>query len=343
MKSKLRSHIMFDHLVFIGRFQPFHNGHKDIIDYALQHSKNVIILVGSATSPRTIRNPFTFDERKSMIDSVYKDHRRKITILPLSDIVYNDNKWVKSIQDIVSKNIDVLNPKIGLIGHNKDNSSYYLSLFPNWHSVNVDIKQDSLSATHVRGLIYNNLNHNEVTHHVIANMIDSFKESDGFKNIKSEYDHIREYKKAWSVAPYAPTFITSDAVVVQSGYILLIERKHSPGKGLLALPGGFVNQDETLKDACIRELIEETKLNVPTSTLYKSISKQKTYDDPFRSDRGRTITSAFLIELENDPNGLPQVKGSDDATDAFWLPLNELSQLNMFEDHYSIINDLLGL
>ena len=156
---------MFDYLIFIGRFQPFHNGHQKIIDYALKNANNVIVLVGSANSPRTIRNPFTFDERVSFIKSAFnKNENAQLNILPLNDIVYNDNKWVQQVQNIVAKNIDqnCVNPKIGLIGHNKDNSSYYLSLFPNWESVDVNINSHNLSATLIRDKLFKNLNLNMI-------------------------------------------------------------------------------------------------------------------------------------------------------------------------------------
>lgn len=61
----------YDALVFIGRFQPFHNGHKAIVDAALKQAKEVIIVVGSSFASRNIRNPFTFDERRQMIKSVF--------------------------------------------------------------------------------------------------------------------------------------------------------------------------------------------------------------------------------------------------------------------------------
>jgi len=51
----------FDLLVFVGRFQPFHKEHKRVIDIALEKSRHVLILVGSAGKARTIRNPFTYD------------------------------------------------------------------------------------------------------------------------------------------------------------------------------------------------------------------------------------------------------------------------------------------
>jgi bifunctional NMN adenylyltransferase/nudix hydrolase len=75
--------------------------------------------------------------------------------------------------------------------------------------------------------------------------------------------------------------------------------------------------------------------------LRGSIKKQSVYDDPFRSARGRTITHAFYIELE--PNAeLPKVKGTDDAKAAKWIPLSEINPETMFEDHYLIIEDMLG-
>lgn len=53
----------YDALVFIGRFQPFHNGHRAIVDAAIEQAREVIIVVGSSFAARNIRNPFTFEER----------------------------------------------------------------------------------------------------------------------------------------------------------------------------------------------------------------------------------------------------------------------------------------
>ncbi len=141
---------------------------------------------------------------------------------------------------------------------------------------------------------------------------------------------------AWSNAPYPPIFVTVDAIVIQSGHVLLVERKAYPGKGLQALPGGFIRGDESLPAACIRELREETQLKVPGPVLKGSIRARRVFDAPFRSQRGRTITHGFLIELAPAPQ-LPKVKGGDDARHAFWLPLAELAPEMLFEDHYHII------
>ena len=110
---------------------------------------------------------------------------------------------------------------------------------------------------------------------------------------------------------------------------------------MLFRSGGFLDQGERVLDACLRELREETKLKVPTPVLKGSIKRQSVYDDPHRSARGRTVTHAFYIELE--PNAeLPKVKGGDDAKHARWVPLSELDPQLMFEDHYFIIQDMLG-
>ena len=87
-----------------------------------------------------------------------------------------------------------------------------------------------------------------------------------------------------------------------------------------------------------RNLVPE----VPAPVLKGSIRRQEVYDDPYRSARGRTITHAFYMELE--PNAsLPKVKGGDDARQARWVPLGELTPERLFEDHYFIIQDILGL
>ena len=163
-----------------------------------------------------------------------------------------------------------------------------------------------------------------------------------FASLRQEYEFIRRYKDAWKAAPYAPTFVTVDAVVVQSGHVLMVERKARPGKGLLALPGGFVNPDEKLVDACLRELREETRLKVPLPVLKGSIKSLQVFDDPFRSERGRTITHACYLELQ--PNKeLPKVKGGDDAKHAMWVPLADLNPAHIYEDHYFIIKEMTGL
>ena len=350
----------YDFLVFIGRFQPFHSGHLKVVQKALLNAEKVIMLIGSAHQPRSLRNPWSFTERDEMVRAcITSEENQQLVTAPLMDVTYNDELWVKNVQSTIHGLVTAhfttphKTPRIGLIGHSKDHSSYYLNLFPQWGSVAVD-DYLNINATPIRNELLGHSNGVEdkinqltakdhipaaISEYLLEFTLKSNKEV--FDHLCDEYQFIQKYKQGWEVAPYQPTFVTVDAVVIQSGHILLVERKASPGKGLMALPGGFVDGQETLKNACIRELREETKLKVPLPVLYGSIRHNDVFDDPYRSMRGRTITHAFYIELK--PNQeLPKVKGGDDAKKAFWLPLSELDPAHLFEDHYFIIQKMIG-
>lgn len=143
----------FDYLVFIGRFQPFHLAHMQTIEIALQQSHYVVLALGSAQMERNIKNPFLAIEREQMILSNFSlDEQKRIKFVHVVD-VYNDEKWVKQVKTLVNGVIKP-NSKVGLIGHFKDESSYYLKLFPEWIMVELDSLKDSISATPMREAYY---------------------------------------------------------------------------------------------------------------------------------------------------------------------------------------------
>lgn len=343
----------YDYLVFIGRFQPFHAGHKTVVDRALQLAEKVIIVLGSFKQPRTFRNPWTVHERKDMILACYPGQENRFEFAYQEDYTYNLDKWVASIQGQVNHIIHKIwraGPiSVGLIGHAKDHSSYYLKLFPTWESE--DVKQEViLDATKLREDFFHPYvdglfpsDYKSISPSVVA-YLEKWKSGheQEYEQIVQERKHLLEYAKQWSHSPYPPTFVTTDAVVVQSGHILMVKRGAMPGKGQWALPGGFLGTFETIEDSMIRELREETKIKVPDPVLRGSIKNYKVYDDPYRSQRGRTITHAYYIHL-TDQTELPKVKGSDDADKATWIPLGELNREMIFEDHYDILHDLINL
>lgn len=341
----------YDLAVFIGRFQPFHMGHYEVIKEALKHAEMVLVLVGSSFTPRSYRNPFTYDERSDMIKNAFSlSEQTRILTYPIVDSIYNDVVWIESIQTIVDSvhvvNYNHTEKKICLVGHEKDHSSFYLKLFPQWDNIAVE-NVENISSTDIRK---NYFNVREVTWSKyrfklpenVDDFLVKFSATSDYDNLVDEYKFVQDYKKSWDDAPYEPIFVTTDAVVIQSGHILLIERKARPGKGLWALPGGFLNPNEKILDGVLRELKEETKIKVPLPVLKGNIVAQKVFDDPFRSSRGRTITHGFLIHLPPEAK-LPLVKGSDDAKTAKWFPLAEVTRSMMFEDHFDIIENLTNL
>jgi bifunctional NMN adenylyltransferase/nudix hydrolase len=321
--------------VFIGRFQPYHNGHHAVVTKGLEVAEYVLILIGSSGGARSLRNPFTWEERCRMIQPHF-NNRVMIDFLP--DYLYNDERWIESIQQIVAEHADD-NEGIVLIGHTKDGSSYYLKLFPQWHHVDVP-NLVNLSSTDIREAYFGWGGMDEkIMPKPTLDFLLKFQETPEYSKLVAEQVFVDNYKSKWANSPYPPTFVTVDACVVQSGHILLVKRKEFPGKGLWALPGGFINQMEKIEDAVIRELREETKIKVPAPVLRGCIKDRKVFDDPYRSSRGRTITHAFLIVLPPDFT-LPKVKGSDDAEKASWFPISQVTRDMMYEDHMDIIQNL---
>ena len=143
----------FDYLVFIGRFQPFHLAHLQTIQIALARSHYVILALGSAQNERNLKNPFLAKEREQMILSNFSpEMQERIKFVYVID-VYNDEKWQKLVKSLVGELVQSQD-RVGLIGHFKDDSSYYLKFFPEWEMVELDSLQGSMSATPMREAYY---------------------------------------------------------------------------------------------------------------------------------------------------------------------------------------------
>ncbi len=347
--------------VFIGRFQPLHIGHEHVIRQALEQVSRVIVLVGSANVAPNPRNPFTFEQRAAMLRSAFGPEiaEERLVVEPLNDHLYSDTAWVTEVQRRVNaivveagnghgfRNLGSKDFRVALAGYGKDASSYYLKLFPEWDNVKIDSLFGTFSSTDVRGRYFQRIP--EVPASIlsagVAAWLEEFKLSESFRTLLQEAEYLVEYPKQWGSGP----FVTADAVVVQSGHILLIERGRLPGKGLLALPGGFVDPHERIRDAAIRELREETAISdgkgqIPPAMLASFVEDHRTrvFDAPNRSLRGRVITHAFLFRLP-ERRKLFRVKGSDDAAHAQWYRLGDLSPEMFFEDHWSIIEEMADL
>lgn len=371
--------------VYIGRFSPFHNGHAEVIRQALEKFDRVLILVGSVNKPRTVKDPWTFDERAFMITDwlvsntnvrvkvgdqkvsgslgglpATDGHQlygsgKQVSIQPLRDEPYNDQLWLANLQRAVNLELKQ-HPAVAevyLTGAKRDWTGWYLDMITydkkfveenyrtNLQINATDIRSAYFEASHVWTTFTEN--HPWLPKHT-QDFMQRFTETDDYQTLVREYKFIKKYKQSWAAAPFPPTFVTVDSVVVQSGHVLLIERKKEPGRGLWALPGGFVGQNERLFDAAIRELREETRLKVPEAVLRGSVRDQatQTFDKPDRSLRGRTITTAFLFHLR-DMSELPEVRGSDDAAKAKWFPISEVEKMEpqLFEDHHAITMTML--
>lgn len=127
---------------------------------------------------------------------------------------------------------------------------------------------------------------------------------------------------------YPRPAVTVDAILVSSArMVLLIERGREPYKGKWALPGGFIDMDESLETACLRELQEETGI------VIDEVKQFKAYGAVGRDPRHRTISVVFYAFIEKEQPAL----AGDDAAKARWFSLNELPELAF--DHGQILEE----
>ena len=125
---------------------------------------------------------------------------------------------------------------------------------------------------------------------------------------------------------YPGPSLTVDAVWIAADRILLVRRGRPPFRGRWALPGGFVEVGETVEEAVVREVAEETGLR-PAGVELLGV-----YSRPGRDPRGPTVTVAFRAR-----GRASRPRGGSDAREARWLPLEEADSLAF--DHDEIVAD----
>jgi bifunctional NMN adenylyltransferase/nudix hydrolase len=338
----------FDAAVLIGRFQPFHRGHALLLELALRTAPRVIVILGSSFHARSPKNPFSCDERAAMIRLCLPEHERdRVSYIAMRDY-YEDNRWAAAVQH----KVHALLPgtaKVALVGCFKDASSYYLDRFPEWQLIASGNVPD-IDATCIRQ-VYFETETLDVSLSVMESSVPgavleylkAWAVLPQFAAMVKEHDALRRYKQAWSAAPFPPVFTTVDSVVTAAGHVLLVQRGDFPGKGLWALPGGFLEPRERLVQGAMRELLEETRIAVLDAELRAALREVKVFDHPDRSQRGRTITHAHRFELTRDH--LPDIEGGDDAALAAWKPVSGLAAMEeaFFDDHFHILDHFLDL
>ena len=341
---------MYDTALYIGRFEPPHAGHMALLQRALDSAPQAIVVMGSAWQVRSPKNPFTWPEREAMLRAALSaNDNARLQVLAVRDY-YNEAVWVQAVRRAVAQ-CTPAGARIALVGHFKDATSRYLEHFPGWDLINM-ARQGSIDATTIRDAYFGASAATaadalaplatQIPASTLA-ALRAFAQQSEYAVLQEEWRMLRNFRASWAHAPYPPVFVTVDAVLRCQNQVLLIRRAHAPGKGQLAVPGGFIEQRETVWQSCLRELAEETHCDVPEATLRTALREVTVFDHPDRSQRGRTITHAHYFDLAEAP--LPAVQADDDAAQVLWVPIEQLAGMEeaFFEDHFHMLDHFFGL
>ena len=268
---------MIDTAIYIGRFQPFHQGHLQNCIQALKQAKKLIILIGSAGIGPVPMNPWSFEERCQMIlSSLPEQDQARVTLLPIYDSLYNQTAWEKRVKKLVDDHSSITDSK-ALVIFAKDASSFYLDCFPEWQQIHlpmvVDQAQVCISATHIRKQFFEHANVTEdLVPPSVCEMLLAFKTNPCFKALvdaHQAFNHDLSHRK---------TLFT--LILYNEQNVLLSKRTQSLGLGQLALPtfatqkqlDDFLDNHFPHHDVIESKTIESLMLKLPYKLTYAKLS-----------------------------------------------------------------------
>lgn len=328
---------MFDIAVVCARCQPPTRAHFAAVEQARALARRVLILVLNADDGPSPANPFDNATRRALLEAGLGANT--VDIVMLRDRRYAPTRWAAAAAAAV-----LAQAGAGSVVVIADQSAATTSLpLPaSWQRAAGEVALAAAEAMARDGLFeigapdWPRLA--AIVPPAVCAALQALARGAAFAQIAAEAAFLADYRQAWRSAPYAPMFVTVDNLVTWRDQVLLIKRGQQPGLGQWALPGGFIDRHETLATSCLRELVEETGIVLTA----QAIRDHRVFDDPLRSQRGRTITHAYRFVLDDLP-APPLAVGADDAVAAAWVPIAELRPEHLFDDHYFILQTLLAL
>jgi bifunctional NMN adenylyltransferase/nudix hydrolase len=309
---------------------------------ALERCERLIVILDGLGSAPSSRRPWSCAQREAQARSALSASAgQRVTFMGLPDHLYQPARWVAALKAALAA-ANVEPDAVALIATQQDAASLALRGFsprvrlePAAHPAKAG--EAGARADYLRG----GAAWRSAVSSAVAAWLEAFRADAAMARLAEEQAWVDHLSESWRMAPYPPIFVTADAVVIASGHILMIHRRHAPAKDLWALPGGFVEQDETVVEAALRELGEETGIAVSRNHLRAEIRDTRVFDAPERSVRGRTITHGTLIDLGDARP--PAVRAGDDAASAAWWTLERFAQStdSIAEDHAWIVRALV--
>ena len=325
--------------VYIGRFQPFHKGHKAIVDLTVKMMKpgdTFTIIIGSADQQETWRNPLSVSQRKAMLSIELEGY--PVIISTINDSPYNYDLWVEhlcaQLLEVKSTtHVDFLDNQknflqkfsnICIVGmedveeyvrritkYYDFSSSKYLDLGIKFHVFSELNTQTSIHGSLIRALVHSkDEDYSKKFYFDIKDFV-SEKVLEYLKTIDFQYIAYNTYIKGIDYVKstgckYNSCFMTVDNIVFDkfAKKVLLIKRKDN---GKLAIPGGFAEPYMNMKDNALRELEEETSITAKMlETSFVKLNEVQPvlidapYRDPRSSNKCNLISAVYVWQSEVD-------------------------------------------
>ncbi len=294
--------------LFIGRFQPLHKGHVEMIKALSRNLDKIIVGIGSSNKSNTQENPFTADEREMMLELSLQNSGLNYKIVRIPDV--NDYSiWFDVVEEVCPK-FDVVFSNNEIVKKLAEKKGYQTQGLP---------ASQYISASTVRDML---IQGEDCSKYLTKETMHVLHEIKGVERLKKIYK-IAEHNNPPTAVDIIIEYHNPDF----KG-IVLIERGQDPFKGSWALPGGFQEYGDTLERTAMKETDEETGLSI---TL---LTQLKVYSEKDRDPRGHVNSIGFVAR------GTGDLKAGDDAAKVRVFPLGKLPKLAF--DHKKRINEYLA-
>ncbi len=319
----------------IGRFQPLHNGHVALIQKAMDDNDVVLVLVGSQNKLTDYRNPFDIETRLGLLKEHFNQYD-KMYFKGMDDYP-NDEQWVEDVISRVNTIND--NPTATTVYTSEKDEDFYRTNF----IYNVEVSPSKgLNATDIRASVYDG----KSTMYVnlpseVVDYVEQWKTTIEYNRLYNEFYLCTESKLAATEAhAYSnPIEPVAHAMVIQGDKVLLVKRSGVRGNGQWALPGGYIQHTETTRAGALRELKEETSVDLLTQPRAAEVAFA--VEENMNGLSTRTIGFNYCYAVH--PEETLDIVAGDDAQDVQWFPLEDVANGDMplFYNHTTVIRRLL--
>jgi bifunctional NMN adenylyltransferase/nudix hydrolase len=371
--------------LFNGTFEPVTLAHAGSALAMIDQCDLAVVMNGSTDRARDPRFPFDLEDRRRMwLASIPEEMHDRVAVLGQRDIG-NAARWASAVDAqvvgaAVAAGFDPDETDFVVFGHRKDATSSWLDDFPGYELVELPAYQ-APDPARMRGTMPCVLDASDVREGMfetgltpledawmervlvavapgVRDILRDFVHGPEFPRLQEEHRRAKASAALWKVrqtrddvgVPFPVNFTAVDAVAVHGNKILMHQRDAYPGKGMWALPGVMLGQDETVTAAAVRALASKTGIDMTAGDMRRAIVDQWFVDGPRRSVRDRTITFPVLFQLGPGRPGpgasrakaraLPRTRATERVR---WFTPDEIEGMraSIHEDHAVIVDQAL--